>query len=515
MRLGVACLLVALSGFIALSYEILWFRVFSFASGGAAPAFATMLGAYLLGIALGARVAGRVCRGDRTCDPGQLRLVAFFVLAGNLAGFASVPLCAFFFAQLAGAWIPLAIVVLVAGLLGAQFPLIAHYGVAADHLAGARISYLYVCNIAGSVSGSLLTGFVLMDHLSLATIAMLLTMLGVLTAAGMLAFLGAQPAGRRALVVVGGLAVVAVLWLSTPLLFAGLFERLQYRQDYAGQRFKHVIETKSGVITVTQDDEVFGGGVYDGVFNLDLVHDRNGLIRPLSLGLVHPAPKRVLLIGLASGSWTAVVANHPGVESVTVVEINPGYLELIRLYPEHAHLLEDPKVEIIIDDGRRWLNRNPGRHFDAIISNTTWHWRDQISNLLSLEFHQLIADHLAPDGVFLFNTTSSERAMRTALEVFPHGLRIRNNLWVSKAPIVLDAARWEQQLRTYEVYDHALFNLEDPRHVERMREILGLVDTLALAAPDPDGLEAGASVRARTQHLRPITDDNMGHEWRR
>jgi spermidine synthase len=51
MRLLVACALVGLSGFIALSYEIFWFRVFAFASGGAAPAFSLLLGAYLLGIA--------------------------------------------------------------------------------------------------------------------------------------------------------------------------------------------------------------------------------------------------------------------------------------------------------------------------------------------------------------------------------------------------------------------------------------------------------------------------------
>ena len=41
------------SGFIALSYEILWYRAYSFATGGDASTFGTLLGAYLLGLALG------------------------------------------------------------------------------------------------------------------------------------------------------------------------------------------------------------------------------------------------------------------------------------------------------------------------------------------------------------------------------------------------------------------------------------------------------------------------------
>ena len=35
------------------------------------------------------------------------------------------------------------------------------------------------------------------------------------------------------------------------------------------------------------------------------------------------------MIGLSSGSWAQVIANDPDVASLTVVEINPGYLSLI------------------------------------------------------------------------------------------------------------------------------------------------------------------------------------------
>ena len=50
--------IVMLSGFVALSYEILWFRGFSFASGALPLTFAILLFAYLLGLGLGAALVG-------------------------------------------------------------------------------------------------------------------------------------------------------------------------------------------------------------------------------------------------------------------------------------------------------------------------------------------------------------------------------------------------------------------------------------------------------------------------
>jgi hypothetical protein len=49
------------------------------------------------------------------------------------------------------------------------------------------------------------------------------------------------------------------------------------------------------------------------------------------------------MIGLASGSWAQVVVNLPHVKELTVVEINPGYVEIIRRHPEAAWLLVDPR----------------------------------------------------------------------------------------------------------------------------------------------------------------------------
>jgi spermidine synthase len=94
--------------------------------------------------------------------------------------------------------------------------------------------------------------------------------------------------------------------------------------------FAKVLENRSGIIAVTDTGIVYGHGMYDGRFNTDLKHDTNGIVRPYALSLFHPAPRDVLMIGLSSGSWAQVIANNPDVASLTVIEINPGYIALSK-----------------------------------------------------------------------------------------------------------------------------------------------------------------------------------------
>src|SRR5205807_2715133 len=56
----------------------------------------------------------------------------------------------------------------------------------------------------------------------------------------------------------------------------------------------------------------------------------------------------------------------------------PGYLRLNQDTPVVASVLRNPKVTVITDDGRRWLRLNPGRQFDAIVSNTTFYFRANV-----------------------------------------------------------------------------------------------------------------------------------------
>ncbi len=513
MSFTLALVVAAISGFIALSYEILWYRVIAFASWGLPSAFGLLLAAYLLGLALGSRVAGVFCKDQSGAgDTRQLRALAGFAFVANLVAWLVVP----FFGWSAKAydWPPaLALVALAAALLGAILPLVAHFGIKPDDQAGKNLSYIYLANIVGSSAGSLITGFVFLDRFSLPTSGAIIACTGMVLVALLLALSDLSLARRGV-----GLAVVTVagvlLAQSTPGAYDRIWERLLYKRNFEETtRFADVIETKSGVITVTQDGTVYGGGAYDGRFNTSIVHDRNGILRAYAVGAMHPAPKRILMIGLASGSWANVVANMPHLEKLTIVEINPGYVTLIAKHPEVAAILKDPKVEIVSDDGRRWLNRHDDR-FDVIVMNTTWHWRAHITNLLSTEFMDLARAHLAPGGIFFFNTTSSNDVKKTAVTVFPHAMRVYNFMAVSDAPFVFDKARWGRTLASYAIYGDKAIDTSTEDGKKTYEELLAYADTIS-AEPEDHGLESRARLLARSeiQDAHVVTDDNMVPEW--
>jgi hypothetical protein len=251
---------------------------------------------------------------------------------------------------------------------------------------------------------------------------------------------------------------------------------------------------------------------------------------------MHPNPEKVLIVGLSGGSWAQITAANPNVKQVTCVEINHSYREVIASHPVVASLLKNPKVEIIIDDGRRWLERNPDRKFDAILMNTTHHFREFAGNLLSREFMQIVAGHMNPGAVFQFNATGSARVHQTALESFEHVMLLLNNIVIWKDKPQWDTVRWRNVLEHYEIDGKPVFDLKDPRAVHTLDRMLALADTVGKEPDDlindprlsdPDPAEA-AHIRQtyrlqnRAQIERAcrewgafaITDDNLGHEYR-
>jgi spermidine synthase len=509
----IALLVVTLSGFIALSYEILWFRVFSFVTGGTAPSFGVVLSVFLLGIALGSLWSRRFCSdGEATGTRAHLRLPAWLLAISSFGGFV-LPAALSWIVVHTSYILALPLVALVAGLNGAVLPLVAHFAIAPDNRAGERLSYLYLGNIIGSSTGSLFTGFVLLNNFSLATASLILLCVGMLTA---VALFVVSMSGRSLALAAGGcLLVLAGSAAAHQTIYHHFYERLLFKEDYSGQALASTVETRSGVINVTTDGQVFGGGVYDGIFNTGLVNDRNMLIRPYALSAIHSKPKDILVIGLASGSWTQVLAHHPDAERIVVIEINPGYLNLIEKYPEVKSLLTNPKVDIQIDDGRRWLVANPGRMFDAVVMNTSWHWRGHSTNLLSTEFMELLRSRLNEGGVLGFNTTGSHTSQKTACEAFGYGFRMLSFMWVSDSKLELNRERWRKNLTAYRIDGEPVFDVSDAAQRERLEDAVNLQDKSRPGTTREEWFLGCETIRERYADREVITDDNMATEWYR
>lgn len=503
--------LVLFSGFVSLSFEIYFLHLTSFATATNAVILAIELGVFLLGIASGAREAGEWARsGAKYFSPALCRTL----LAGGIAGLVVLPLLAA--TNFLGNGI-LGIIVLatffVASSLGAVFPLVAHLSVPADDAAGAQAGLLYLANIIGAAAGSMLTGFVLCDVFGIRALALLLSALAMIMAVPLVWRFSLRPQSMLAL----PLGVVTLLALFQYPLTRGAIDSMLFRGELANSSpITRVVENRYGIAAVSKDGTVYGGGIYDGHFNTDLLHDNNGIIRAYSLSLFHPAPRDVFMIGLSSGSWAQVIAANPEVRHLTVVEINPGYLPLIQERSEVRSLLRNPKVTIIIDDANRWLRRHPHTRYDAIVANATYHFRANASTLLSQEFNQMIGTHLNRGGVYLYNATGSERVERTGCEDFRHGYRFFHFMLVGNDPIAPDAARWERNLLATRIDGRPILDIARPETHRHLAINAHIAVAASARSTDPDlvPLEPCASVLYRTVGKKRVTDDNMGTEWR-
>jgi len=514
--LWIGMVLAGATGFVALAYEIIWYRLYAYTSGSLAPTFAEMLAFYLFGIAYGSIAVRDACRKKlgndiqrtmaATCQVVLFGAIAAFLLGPALARwvvhFPYGPTYTFIF--------------IAAALLGAAFPLLSHAAIDPESGVGKSISLLYLSNIIGSTLGSFVIGFIVLDYWSARATSLLLLGLGVLVS--LILALLAGPKVRK-LSIAAGCAVCLALALGSSYLFSGMYERLLFKASWnPTKKFSEVLENRSGVIAIYPNttefayptSTLFGSGVYDGRFNIDMMHDSNGLFRAFAVAGMHPAPKHVLMIGLASGSWGQIIVNCPGVEDFTIVEIDPGYLTLIARHSEVASLLTNPKVHIVIDDGRRWLVGHPDQRFDFIVMNTTFNYRANISNLLSTEFMSILRAHLSPGGIAYYNTTWSDRAFSTGVHAFPYALRFSSFLAVSDQPFSLDETRWRRALASAQIDNRPVFDQTSAAQRAEMEKVLSLAHQL----DTPTGqMESRTSLANKLKYVPVISDDNMGTEW--
>jgi spermidine synthase len=509
--LNQAMLLAGIIGFISLGFEIIWFRVFVLASSDRAPSFALLLCTYLSGIAAGSFIAGKHSENKSS---GQIIFGAAIsiLLASGIAPYLT-PLVAWLTGHGANFLAAAPAFFFVAALLGAVFTLVCKLAVSVGRGAGRDVSLIYISNIAGSASGSLLVGFVLMDHYGLLQVTSLLSFAAFLV--GLVVLLLARVKFKISGVARVAIPAAAILALFfAPTLYSGVFEKLIFNTGASEMgQLAHLVENRNGVIAVSRDGAVYGGGVYDGYFNVDPIKDMNLIARAFALSAFHPAPSRILMIGLSSGSWAQVLVNNPEVQSLEVVEINPGYLKLIPQYPAVRSLATNPKVQIHIDDGRRWLLAHPGDQYDVIVQNTSFYWRDHVSELLSADYLRIIRSHLKPRGFFYYNTTGSDDVVATGLSVFPFGLRVFNFLAVSDSPIRVDKRRWADVLGRYSIDGRQVFEPANPSACDILQKYMVLADS-ASRPQIGNGMENSDSMRARIKNPLIITDDNMGWEWR-
>jgi len=116
--------------------------------------------------------------------------------------------------------------------------------------------------------------------------------------------------------------------------------------------------------------------------------------------LTHPQPRSTLLICYGVGNTADALRMFKTVERVDVVDLNPTVYRLTRAFRASNHdVLADPKMNLIVDDGRQFLKLSTNR-YDLVTLEPPPPLNPGISRLYSREFYQDVRARLS-DGGFI------------------------------------------------------------------------------------------------------------------
>ncbi len=450
------------SGLAALVYEIAWSRTLSLLVGSSVYAFSLMLTAFILGLAVGSAICGRFV--DRQRDP--LRSLGFVEIAVGFSALLVVPFFgwlpffmtgmisrladSFWMLQLAEFGLILVIMTIPTILMGAAFPLAIRIYTRSAASVGRSVGTVYSINTVGSILGAFAGGFILLPWLGIQNTILTAVLINLLLGC---IFLTASRslAGRWKGVMVGAVALAAAAscsllpeWDQARMTLGPFMQATRLKKDDARSRSAlekiadrgKVIYYKEGITTtvsVKQDRNgqrvMFVNGKPDASSFGDLPTQILSAHAPM---LLHRDPRSVLVIGLASGITLGSAGRHP-VETLDCAEISTAVVEASHFFDEENYdILADPRVSLIVEDGRNHLALTNHR-YDVIISEPSNPWIAGIGDLFTSEFYQTCQARLNPGGIvccWLNSYNLDEEAFRNIVHTF-HTVLGHMTIWQS------------------------------------------------------------------------------------
>jgi predicted membrane-bound spermidine synthase len=464
--------LYALSGFCALSLEIVWFRLLDVILKSTAFTFGTLLAQYLVGSALGCFAA---IFWPRRLPPLRAFLLCQCLLltwSGAAVGLLVwLPLQTPILSRLVALWadgtwhplgiqwdpavllwlygaLPLWLYGLPTLLMGFSFHALQQAVHDDPQTSGRKVGVLQAANIAGCVAGSLLVGLAALHWIGSSGALRLLVAVGVVFALVGLR----QPRWRRSFAAAAALLGLVALALPDQ---KRLWQRLHgFREANA-----MIDEDATGVSAIVPQQDLWLVTV-NGKRHSWLPFGGIHTVLGAAPALIHPAPREVAIIGLGAGDTAWAASCRPETASITVFELLAPQPRLLARLDARAEigdlrrLLRDPRVEIVLADGRAAITHSP-RVFDLIEADALHPESAYSGNLYSLEFFAACARKLRPGGV-MCTWAPTERVFETFTAAFPYVLRSQDGQMLIGAnePVPLDRAAWRERARSRPVRDH-------------------------------------------------------------
>ncbi|HOW65257.1 MAG TPA: fused MFS/spermidine synthase [Verrucomicrobiota bacterium] len=450
------CWIVAFSGAMAMSLEVLAARALALITGGSLQAFALVLMAFILGIGLGSSmIASPRLRLARGLAGTAVLLLAAAVWVGGLAicieywvevyRKARVGLArneaGYVYHQCLVGILAMGVLGLPAGMLGAILPLWIRTISKESTVLGFAVGRLLTWNTLGAVFGSLAAGFVIMPFLGLrgafgfVAFGLCLVALGLArldrnrklqsmaVGSGVVLGLGFLLGGEEWRLTLGSGVYRAREKAYEPAAVARYKQthRLLFYED-APDATVAVEETlvpgrESGTLSLRINGKTDASTTADLSTQMLLAH----------LPMIHrPNSQDAFVLGLGSGITAGTLLAYPDVRIVVAENCEP-VLRAARFFaPWNRDVLDSPRINLQRQDGRMVLKLSPQK-YDVIISEPSNPWTAGVGSVFSQEFFRLAADRLKPGGlmvqwfhVYEMNDPIVAMILRTFHSVFPH-----------------------------------------------------------------------------------------------
>jgi len=428
-------LAIALSGFCAMSAEVIWTRLLGLLFGASVYTLSLVVAVFLTGLGIGSGIGSllsRIVSRPRLAFAWCQLLAAAAIAWTAYSVGASLPYWPVNPSISSNIWfnfqldLDRAFWALLPPTLfwGASFPLALAAIAPGRKDNGELMAGIYAANTMGAIAGAGGASLLLIAWLGSPRAEQLLIALSAAAATLLL-----LPRLRWVVPVV---LMTVVLVQTVPPIPALLVAYGRYAPTWAGKG--DIIYSREGLDSSVAVSE-FPGGIRTfhvaGKIQASNVPRDMRLQRMLGhLTSLSPANARsVLVIGCGAGITAGAVSIDPRVERLAIVEIEPLVPEVASAYfgKENFDVVHNPKVRMHIDDGRHYLLTTKER-FDAITADPLDPWVKGAANLYTREFFDAVKEHLNPGGVVtmyiqLFETNSDavKSALATFFEVFPNG----------------------------------------------------------------------------------------------
>ncbi len=388
------------TGCTSMGIEVVWIRQFTPYIGTVVYAFASILGLYLLFTFIGSRIY----RGWSRNHDQAPELI--WLLLGACVLFTAITTSPRFHI---GVWRLLIGIGPFSALLGFATPMLVDRWSSGDPDKAGRA---YAVNVLGCIVGPLLAGFLLLPLMSerwvLFVFAVPWLLIGVLPQTS-LSGLGAPSVGWKRAASWGFVLATCVLAFSF--------------KDYASQ-FANRVVLRDNTATIVATDQ--GGQkrlLVNGIGITSLTPITKTMAH-LPLASLNHTPQNALVICFGMGTTFRSLLSWK--IPATAVELVPSVPRVFWYYhPDGPELLKSPLANVVIDDGRRYLERTTSK-YDVITIDPPPPVEAAGSSLLySKEFYRTIQQRLQPGGILQQWLPYGDRVVEASVakalaESFPH-----------------------------------------------------------------------------------------------